>query len=223
VAAALAELTWQGAARQRGAVLAIPVGATEQHGPHLPLSTDTDIAVALAAGLGAAHPSVLVAPAIAYGSSGEHMDFAGTLSIGRDALKLVILELVRSAARTFARTVLISTHGGNAEPLAEITARLRAESHEIRTWSPRWSGDAHAGRSETSVMLALRPDRVDLSKAQPGCADPVAELLPQLRARGVRAVSDNGILGDPAGASADEGRRLLAIARDELMSAIRHQ
>ena len=68
-----------------GALLAVPVAATEQHGPHLPLSTDTDLAVALCARLAAARPGVLAAPPLAYGASGEHEDFPGTLSIGRQA------------------------------------------------------------------------------------------------------------------------------------------
>ena len=69
-----------------GALLAVPVAATEQHGPHLPLSTDTDLAVALCARLAAARPEVVVAPPLAYGSSGEHEGFAGTISIGQQAV-----------------------------------------------------------------------------------------------------------------------------------------
>src|SRR5205807_5160572 len=78
-------------------LLVVPLGSTEQHGPHLPLSTDTDIAVALAERLAARRPHVVVAPALPYGSSGEHAGFAGTLSIGQAALEHVVIELVRSA------------------------------------------------------------------------------------------------------------------------------
>ena len=95
----LSDLSWP-QVRERaaaGAVLVIPLGATEQHGPHLPLSTDTDIAVALCRGLAAARPSVLVAPPLPYGASGEHAGFAGTLSIGQDAAETVVVELGRSA------------------------------------------------------------------------------------------------------------------------------
>src|SRR5712671_2477486 len=99
----LADLTWPEAARlaAEGALLAVPVGATEQHGPHLPLSTDTDLAVALCARLAAARPGVLAAPPVAYGASGEHQDFPGTLSIGSEAVELLLVELCRSATRTF--------------------------------------------------------------------------------------------------------------------------
>ena len=80
----LADLSWPeiGQRAAAGAVLAVPVGSTEQHGPHLPLSTDTDIAVALCDRLAAARPDVLAAPPVGYGSSGEHAGFPGTLSIG---------------------------------------------------------------------------------------------------------------------------------------------
>ena len=67
-------------------------------------------------------------------------------------------------------------------------------------------GDAHAGRTETSLVLAIAPELVRLDRAEPGCPTPLAELLPALESGGVRAVSANGVLGDPAGASAGEGR-----------------
>ena len=122
----LADLTWPEAARlaAAGALLAVPVGSTEQHGPHLPLSTDTDIAVALARRLADRRPGVVVAPPVSYGSSGEHAGFAGTLSIGQDAVELVLTELGRSAAGTFGHLVFVCAHGGNAAPARQAVARL---------------------------------------------------------------------------------------------------
>jgi creatinine amidohydrolase len=192
-----------------GALLAVPVAATEQHGPHLPLSTDTDLAVALCARLAAARPGVLGAPPLAYGASGEHQDFPGTLSIGAEAMELLLIELCRSATRTFSRVLLVSTHGGNAGAVRRAERRLRAESRDILAWLPAWAGDAHAGRAETSLELALAPDRVRPGRAEAGNTRPLTELMPELRRSGVRAVSPNGVLGDPAGASAAEGTRLL--------------
>jgi creatinine amidohydrolase len=187
----------------------VPLGSTEQHGPHLPLGTDTDIAVALADRLADGRDDVVVAPALPYGSAGEHAGFCGTLSIGAAALERVVVELVRSAD-AFAGVVLVSGHGGNAEPVAAAEALLRSEGRRVLAWSPRVpGGDAHAGRTETSLLLALAPGRVQLSAAEPGDLRPLAGVIGELRRGGVRAVSANGVLGDPTGASAEEGRRLL--------------
>lgn len=203
-----------------GGWLVIPLGSTEQHGPHLPVTTDTDIAVAIAAGAADRDGGLTVAPALAYGASGEHQGFPGTLSIGQDATQLLLLELGRSAATDFAGTVVVSAHGGNAAPVARAMARLAEEGHPVWSWSPSWSGDLHAGRTETSLMLAIAPDRVRLDRAGPGDRRGLDELLPLLRAGGVRSVSANGVLGDPAGSSADEGARLVDLAVDELLGEL---
>jgi mycofactocin precursor peptide peptidase len=217
----LAATTWPDAERSAAdAVLAVPMGSTEQHGPHLPLSTDTDIALALARQLAEARPTVAVAPVLPYGASGEHQSFAGTLSIGHEALELTLVELCRSASATFARILLICAHGGNAEPLERAQRRLREEGRDVLVWSPSWSSDAHAGRAETSLMLALAPARVRPREASAGNVAPLAGLMPRLRTGGVRAVSPNGILGDPAGASAKEGRRLLRTAGERLVAMV---
>ena len=192
----------------------MPLGATEQHGPHLPLSTDTDGAGALADRLAQRRRDVDVAPAVPYGASGEHADFAGTLSVGTAALELLLVELCRSATATWDRVLLLSGHGGNAEAVRAAVALLRSESRDVRAWSPSFGGDAHAGRTETSLQLALDPARVGTPAA--GATAPVRELLPALRAGGVLAVSGNGVLGDPAGATAEEGERLLEAAVDAL-------
>ena len=202
--------------------LVIPLGATEQHGPHLPTDTDTVIATALAARLLAARPdAVVVAPALAYGSSGEHAGFPGTLSIGQDALEKVLVELVRDATREHDRVLLLNAHGGNAEPLRRAVAFERGEGRDVRVFPATWpGGDAHAGRTETSLMLALKPDSVHLELARAGATAPLAELIDAIRAGGVRAVSGNGVLGDPAGASAAEGEALLADATARLVQLI---
>ena len=194
----------------------IPLGSTEQHGPHLPLDTDTVIACHLARStarrMARSSPSlVVVAPALAYGSSGEHQGFAGTLSIGQEALELVVIELVRSATQTFDRIVLVNGHGGNLEPVTRAVRCLRGEGRDVRVWGPMIpGGDAHAGRVETSLMLAIAPATVRLERLEAGNPTPIEELLPALRAGGVRAVADNGVLGDPRGASAAEGETMLS-------------
>jgi len=90
----------------------------------------------------------------------------------------------------------------------------------VRAFFPNWSQDAHAGRAETSMMLALAPDRVRLRRAEPGVTVPLEQLLPRLLATGVRAVSPNGVIGDPAGASADEGRALLRRGVEQLIGVV---
>lgn len=218
----LADLAWPEAATQAaaGAFLAVPVAATEQHGPHLPLSTDTDLAAELCARLAASRTDVLVAPPVAYGSSGEHQGFAGTLSIGQAALELLLVELCRSATATFRRVLIVSTHGGNARPVRRAERRLRAESRDVLAWMPGWDGDAHAGRAETSLQLALAPGRVRLDRAEPGNTQPITELMPLLRTSSVKAVSPNGVLGDPVGASAAEGAALLGRLLGDLLGAV---
>jgi mycofactocin system creatininase family protein len=196
--------------------LLVPLGATEQHGPHLPIGTDSTIAVALAETAAARTDGVMVAPLLPYGSSGEHQGFAGTLSIGATATELVLVELGRSAAETFDRLVFVNAHGGNAAPLRAAVARLREEGREVARWSPTFGGDAHAGRTETSLALALDEVTVRTALVAPGNTKPLAELIGTLREKGVRAVTPNGVLGDPTGASAAEGRALLDSAVEDL-------
>ncbi|HEY1831174.1 MAG TPA: mycofactocin biosynthesis peptidyl-dipeptidase MftE [Acidimicrobiales bacterium] len=212
----LAGSTWEEVAATGGRrVLVIPFGSFEQHGPHLPLDTDTQIAVALADGLCRARPDVVRAPAVAYGASGEHAGFPGTLLVHHDVLAELVIELVRSAREAFRGVVLLSAHGGNGEAMVRAEALCRADGEAALFWSPRTEGDAHAGRTETSLMLAIAPDSVRMALAAPGCTEPLQSILPRLRTEGVRPISSNGVLGDPTGANADEGRVLLdALTRD---------
>ncbi len=192
----------------------VPLGSTEQHGPHLPTSTDTLVATAVAHGLvgalaGAADP-VLVAPPLAYGSSGEHQGFAGTVSIGADALHLVLVEMVRSLASWAGPVVFVNGHGGNVEPLSRAVAQLRREAHDV-AWVPcaAGGGDLHAGFTETCLVMHLAPHLVRPERTVVGNVAPLNELMPVLTTGGVRAVSASGVLGDPTGATAAEGARLL--------------
>jgi creatinine amidohydrolase len=194
----------------RGHVLAVPLGSLEQHGPHLPLDTDTKIAVALAGRLAAAVPGVAVGPALPYGASGEHAGFPGTLVVRHEVVAEVVVELVRSARTSFRGVVVISAHGGNREALSMAGERCRTEGDAVLMWNAGTrGGDAHAGRTETSLMLAIDEGSVRTHLAERGCTEPLEAIMPRLRAEGVRPVSSNGVLGNPEGASAAEGRTLL--------------
>ncbi len=194
------------------AVVLVPVGSTEQHGPHLPTDTDTVIALAVAHRVAEllADPRVLVAPAVAYGSSGEHQAFPGTVSIGTEALRTLLVELVRSLRTWAGRVVFVNAHGGNVAAVADAVRQLCREGHDV-AWLPCATEDVdlHAGYTETSLLLHLCPDRVRLDRAEAGNTGMLREILPTLMAEGVRAVSANGVLGDPTGASAAEGERVL--------------
>ena len=201
--------------------LLIPLGATEQHGPHLPLDTDTRIAVAVAEGVAVRLADTVVAPAIAIGASGEHAGFPGTLSIGTKVLADVVIEIVRTAGPEFARIVVVNGHGGNAYALRAAAATCITEGRALDVWSMRLPGaDAHAGRTETSLMLHLAPELVVAEAAEAGNTAPLGELLATMTDQGVRAVSANGVLGDPAGATAAEGATLLAELVDDAVAQI---
>ena len=218
----LADAAWPeiAALAAAGAVLVVPVGATEQHGPHLPVTTDSDIATAVVEAAAAADPLLVAAPVVAFGSSGELDGFAGSLSIGQVVIESLLVELGRSASAQFAHVVFACTHGGNSVPLQRALAQLAKESRPVTGWWPRWGGDLHAGRTETSIMLAIDPDRVRLAEALAGNTSPLAELLPLMQSGGVRSVSPNGVLGDPTGANADEGQVLIQAAAVNLAGLV---
>jgi len=221
----LGSLTSPDVAERAGrTVLLVPFGSTEQHGPHLPLSTDTQIAIALSERVAAAVPQVLVAPPIHYGSSGEHRAFAGTLSIGQRALELLLVELCRSAD-AFAGVIVVSTHGGNRDAVDRAVGLLRSEGRKVVRWSPSGGDprDSHAGLGETSVQLALHPDLVRQERIRAGNTHPLAQLMPVLAVEGVGAVSPSGVLGDPTGSKATLGEDILDRWAEDLIEAVRRE
>ena len=215
---------WPSLRADRPLVL-VPVGSVEQHGPHLPLATDAIVAAAVAREaarvLAARGAQVVVAPTAAYGASGEHEGFPGTMSIGHEALHAVLVELGRSACRWAAGVVFVNGHGGNVPTLKKAVELLRYEGRAVAWTSCDLPGaDAHAGRTETSLLLNLTPDVVVVDDIEAGCTTPVTELMPRLRAEGVAAVAPNGVLGDPRGSTAEEGARLFALLVDLLVAEL---
>lgn len=206
----LSSARWTEVAAAPRRLLVVPLGSLEQHGPHLPLDTDTRIACSVAERACGGMPGAGIAPPVTIGASGEHAGFPGTLSIGTGALALLLTELGRHASLHWPAMLLVNGHGGNVPAIRDATGTLGAEGRNVHVWHAGLpGGDAHAGRYETSLMLALAPDDVRLDAAAPGDTRPLREIMAELTSRGVRAISPNGVLGDPAGASAGEGERLI--------------
>lgn len=212
----LSELTWPDV--PGSSLLVVPVGSCEQHGPHLPFDTDLRIASYLAERLVDERDDAVLGPAIPIGASGEHESFPGTLSIGTDALVSVVVELGRSALppagsdrpAPFRAVLFVNGHGGNIEALARAETQLTAEGRDVAVWHPRVpDGDSHAGRTETSMLLAFAPELVRSDRLEAGSTARWREIGPTVMAEGLRAVTANGVLGDPRGADAGEGRLLL--------------
>ncbi len=177
----LQELTREEARTIAGETLAVfPVGATEQHGPHLPVGTDTftveHIAREAAAQIAAEVP-VVVVPTMPFGSSHHHLPFGGTMSLSTDTYYRAIYDLTESLiASGFRRIFILNGHGGNHE-LVQLVARDLALKHPVNIgagsyWTVAWDAlveaqahvpgrlPGHAGAFETSQMLELRPELV---------------------------------------------------------------
>lgn len=209
----LGGLTWPAVGSP---IVVVPVGSCEQHGPHLPLDTDTVIATALARALADRRNDCVVAPALTITASGEHQGFPGTLSVGTEIMAGVVIELARSADWA-AGVVFVNGHGGNHTAMQRAAEVFEVERRRALVWWPRIDGgDPHAGHSETSLLLHLAPERVDLDAATAG---PIPS-FPDLVRHGVRALSETGVLGDPTDATADEGRALFHELTAQLGAAV---
>ena len=229
------------AAGCRTAVL--PLGATEQHGPHLPMASDVWIADALAERFCRRVPEALRLPTLPIGCSSEHDDFPGTLSLHPDTLCAVLCDTLASLARHGFETVFIfSAHGGNCAPLRAALPALAAAAHpaqaiaftDLDAIAALWqrasaaagvepfAAGHHAGEFETSILLALRPDAVLRAALAPGLldvgSDAQAIFYPSLRVN-----SPSGVVGDPRQASAARAESYLAAWVDALIDWYRRE
>ena len=227
------EMTWpdiEAAIGEGTDTIIIPIASVEQHGLHLPLITDTLIGEAISVGLAVELGNALVAPVIRPGCSDHHLTFAGSLSFSDKLLGDIIESYCFNLKRYgFRNLVLLPCHGGNFDCVARVAARLKIEFDAkgvnvialtdrdgfLHAFSDPLSSygfnfdqvGIHAGLGETSMMMALRPDLVREDRFQAGFVGEID--VSSLLKGGVRAVSENGILGDPRGSTAEMGRKIL--------------
>lgn len=214
----------------------LPLGATEQHGPHLPVTTDAIIADAIvsrAVSLLADSASVAVMPVEAVGYSIEHMDFQGTQSLSYDdAVERWIAIGAENKTRGISKFVMLNAHGGNSPLMTIVATELRVR-HSMLAVATSWTRfghpfglipdnerviGIHGGFAETSIMLALRPELVDLDKARdfPSRQSDWISGFNHLRAYGPHAfgwkmsdLNPEGVVGNAAAATAKAGQELL--------------
>jgi creatinine amidohydrolase len=217
------------------------VGSTEQHGPHLPLASDTLMGEWLADAVARKSGKTLVAPTIRVGCSQHHIAFAGTISIEHPTLKDVLVGYVRTLLNHgFRRAVIIPSHGGNFEIVSETVNQLResmpdkeicsfcdlnrllAVSHKLSAENGISAGvsGAHAGEFETSILLFLRPDLVNMDAAAEGFTGDIRPLMSDLFRHGLKAVTANGILGDGRQGDAARGEKYLQAWLDLILADI---
>lgn len=190
-------------------VVIVPLGSWEQHGPHLPSATDSLI-ISEIVDRAARGRYVVVAPVVHITASDEHRGFPGTLSVGTDALAASLVAMARSADWACG-VIFANGHGGNADALRIASSAMRHEGlrHDVWSLPPYEGADAHAGRTETSVMLHLFPAEVRLDLVVAGNTGAAEELMGDMRSGGVIAVSTTGVLGDPTRATEAHGRAVV--------------
>ncbi|NGO67305.1 creatininase family protein [Streptomyces boncukensis] len=217
----------------------LPLGATEQHGAHLPLSVDSEHADRLGVLVAERLGDALVLPTVRIGCSAHHLGFAGTLSVRPETLEAICFDCCASlVTHGFRRVLIFSAHIGNYPVLSEIGPKLAerllpgldvitfADSTAVldawRAAAERVAGLAghvggHADVAESSIMLAVRPDAVRGDRAAAGFSEPMNEqLLAKVLTGGVSALSPNGVLGNPQGMSSDLGFACLSGVADRL-------
>jgi creatinine amidohydrolase len=202
-------------------IVLLALGSWEQHGAHLPFDTDTVIIESVVdAAIRSVDPEntqFSVVPTIGVTASDEHNGFAGTLSIGTNALSDAVVSIARSAS--WARGIcIVNGHGGNSDALKLVHSALDYENIRHSIWSlPYYEGaDMHAGHTETSLMLHLAPDTVRMDLAEVGAVGDSEMLIERMRAGGIKEVSSNGVVGDPTNATAAHGATMLSFYADHL-------
>jgi creatinine amidohydrolase len=222
-------------AAKQDAIVILPVASLEQHGPHLPVDTDTTIGEAVALGtarrLTALGERALVLPVLWTGLSEHHMPFGGTITLGLQAFCGLIEDVCRSVVRHgFRRIVLSNSHGGNENALRTLTDELTvklgvpiiqfsypyAAQPAIAAILRTQGGVRHACEAETAMMLALRPELVASARIPPRADDASSSDSGLYRWRSFAVRTPTGVRGNPDAGTAEQGERLLAAIAETL-------
>ena len=227
----LAEASWTDVRDSDAALALLPVGSTEQHGPHAPLGTDFFTAEAIAARAADEYESaVLTAPTIPVGVAEEHRHFDGTLWVSEDAFRTYVGDVLRSLGDSAEHVVVVNGHGGNTDPLREICARVTRDGDVDAvpfTWFDAVDVDVplgHGGPVETSLVAHLHPDLIHedrFEEARAGMATGFGDWVAGTNlAYDFREFSQSGNVGDPGAGSSELGEQVLAQAVTALRAVI---
>ncbi|QHS16636.1 creatininase family protein [haloarchaeon 3A1-DGR] len=243
----LSDATWTDVRDATIDAAVIPVGSTEQHGPHAPLGTDALNAASVATEAADRYDTadrydaaesrrgdVLVTPTIPVGIAEEHRAFDGTLWVSPDAFRAYVRETAASLVHHgIDRVVFANGHGGNIDALAEVARRFsRDPDHDGYAVAFTWfdavgehaSEMGHGGPLETALLRATHPDLVRedrIEAAAAGAADRWGEWVAGVNlAHDSDAFTDNGVIGDPREGDRERGERLLDLASDSLVDLL---
>ena len=202
----------------------VPVGSMEQHGPHLPVSTDALIAEHVAKKV-APLVGAVVLPAIVYGVSFEHRPLFN-VSVRKGTLTATVSDVCASlAASGFTQIIILNGHHGNISALKNVVQDLRgkipksASVHVMHYWRAMKDELGHAGDAETSLVLAIAPELVAMNRAVPGAKKPPKSASISRPGSFIR-MTGNGVWGDPRAASAEKGNLLLKEITKNLVKTI---
>ncbi len=243
----MSEMSWvdiQKALDRGFSTVVFGVGSNEQHGPHLPTSTDSLIAEELAYKVAQKLGKALQAPTINVGCSEHHMTFPGAISLRPETLKSLIRDYCVSLAKQgFKNIIILPSHGGNFEAVRQVSDELNlsleatkvvsytdlkgllsllAEFSSKRGVTAGESG-AHAGESETSMVLAMRKDLVDMKHAEEGFVGSFEDKMDLMWSQGIKAVTKNGVIGDPRKAEGSKGEEYLELWAEKMVDFVRKQ
>lgn len=224
-------------------VIVLPAGATEQHGPHLPCAVDSIVAAGVVGHALARLPAEVPAfglPPITYGKSEEHLHFPGTVTLTGELLLHTIIEIGESIYRSgFRKFLIVNAHGGQPQPLEMAARELRLRHGDfVIIVRPAWSVPhpsnfipeqerqlaMHAGHAETAILMELAPDTVHMERAIANLPAPFP--CPTLStgrpaaAWCARDFGPSGVIGDPLGATPEQGRQLLDALATQWAKAI---